>query len=408
MKKVITLLYLLLIATISHSQESAVHAITSINPNDTNFKDLTFLDEILEGNKIIGLGEQSHLDGASNDARVRLIKYLHEELGYNVIAFESGLYDCTRSNELIQSRKDGDDRNYLFSAIFGLWHTKEVNELAKYIDETQKTENPLILTGMDIQFAGDISRYYLRKDFNQFIKYLESKTNSEIGIDSTRLNESLGQMIKYSNYHKAISIEDTTVISLVINKINNVIENAKINNDTTDYWKQVMLSMNMDYRKKYTDNKSLRDSMMAVNISWLAKNRFKNEKIIIWAANSHLIKNGKSINSEFNKKNPRTGEYIRNEFNDKYYFMALTAYEGKTKMIFKMKIPKPNNVSVERYLYNQGYEYSFLDLRTFKDRDNKFFKNSSIKGYYEVDMNVFEVMDGVFYIRKMYPRATRF
>ena len=404
MKKIIFIL--LIYSTSVFSQQA--HQISSIDPNNTNFEDLSFLSEVLEGNKILGLGEQSHLDGASNDARVRLIKYLHEELGYNVIVFESGLYDCTRANEFIQGRKVGDDRNYLFDAIFGLWHTKELNELSKYIDKTQKTENPLILSGMDIQFAGEISRKNLINDFALFIKYVEKETNNNVDVDSTKLANSLNQLRKYSNHKKGISIEDTTIISSAINKVNYVIDNAKLNTEKTNYWKQVMLSMNMDYRKRYIDNKSLRDSMMAVNVSWLTKNKFKDDKIIIWAANSHLIKDGKSIVWEYNNGDLRTGEYLRREFNDKYYFMALTAYEGKTKMIFKFKIPKPNKISIERYLYNKGYEYSFLDLRTFEDRDNKYFKNSSINGYQEVNMNVFEVMDGILYIREMYPRVTKF
>lgn len=83
MKKIISVFSLLLVATFSYSQ-GVVQPISSIDPNNVNFEDLTFLSEVLEGNKILGLGEQSHLDGASNDARVRLIKYLHEELGYNV------------------------------------------------------------------------------------------------------------------------------------------------------------------------------------------------------------------------------------------------------------------------------------------------------------------------------------
>jgi len=407
MKNIFSIFSLLLIVSFSYSQES-VYPISSIDPNNVNFDDLSFLAKVLEENKILGLGEQSHLDGASNDARVRLIKYLHEELGYNVIVFESGLYDCTRANEFIQNKDVGDDRNYLFDAIFGLWHTKEVNELAKYIDNTQKTKNPLILSGMDIQFGGEISRKNLINDFAQFIKYVEKESNSIVVIDSTELANSLNQLRKYSNHKKGISIEDTTIISSAINKMNDIIDNAKLNTEKTNYWKQVMLSMNMDYRKRYTDNKSLRDSMMAVNVSWLANNKFKDEKIIIWGANSHLIKYGKSIDSEFNKKNTRTGEYLRKEFKDKYYFIALTAYEGKTKMVFKMKIPKPNKISIESYLYNQGYEYSFLNLRSFDDKENKYFKNSSIKGYYEVDMNVFEVMDGIFYVREMYPRVTKF
>lgn len=400
--KNLILIFTVLITFSNIRAQTYVKPIRTINPNSTNFEDLTFLKETLKDVRILGLGEQSHMDGATNDARVRLIKYLHEELGYNVIMFESGMYNCSIANDLISKRKQGDETNYLFKAIFGLWHTEEINKLAKYIDETYLTENPLILTGMDIQFSGDFSRKQYIGDFKSVIDYVEKKSNEKLRIDTTKLNFSLNQLRRYSNYPKKISPEDTLVISTAFNKICNTIESAKLNNDSIAYWKQWMFSMKMDYRKRYVNNTSFRDSMMAVNATWLAKNKYKGEKIIIWAANSHLRKNTDSIDDErFNST--RTGEFIKREFKYKYYFMGFTAFEGKRRIIFKSKIPKPNKVGIERFLYNKGYDYSFLDLRTYNDRDNKYFNNSALFGYYELDMDVFKMMDGIFYIREMYP-----
>lgn len=400
MKELFLLLSILTFTLNTHAQ-SNVKEIKSIDPNNTNFEDFSFLSEILKGNKILGLGEQSHMDGATNDARVRLIKYLHEELGYNVIMFESGIYNCTTANELISKRKPGDETNYLFKAIFGLWHTEEVNKLAKYIDETHKTENPLILTGMDTQFSGNFSRKQFINDFYYIISHIENVTNEKLQIDTTKLNYSLNQLRRYSNYPKKISPQDTLEIYSSFDKINLAIESNNLNNDSIAFWKQWMISMKMDYRKRYLE-KSPRDSMMAVNASWLAKNKFKDEKIIIWAANSHLRKNTDSIDDE-RFKATRTGEFLKNKFKDKYYFMGFTAFEGKRRIIFKFKIPKPSKVGLEKYLYNQGYDYSFLDLRTFNERENKYFNNSALFGYHKLNMDVFKMMDGVFYVRKMYP-----
>ena len=56
-------------------------------------RDLIFLKEVLKDKRIVLLGEQSHGDGATFEAKVRLIKFLHQELGFTILSFESGLYD---------------------------------------------------------------------------------------------------------------------------------------------------------------------------------------------------------------------------------------------------------------------------------------------------------------------------
>ncbi|MGB5554717.1 MAG: hypothetical protein WBM83_08685, partial [Flavobacteriaceae bacterium] len=54
-----------------------------------NLKDLS----PLKNSKIVLLGEQTHGDGAVFDKKVELIKALHEQLGFNIVVFESGMYD---------------------------------------------------------------------------------------------------------------------------------------------------------------------------------------------------------------------------------------------------------------------------------------------------------------------------
>ena len=65
----------------------------SIDPDDEDFADLAPLAAVLSGVRVVQLGEQSHGDGAAFFAKARLIRYLHRELGFTVLAFESGLWD---------------------------------------------------------------------------------------------------------------------------------------------------------------------------------------------------------------------------------------------------------------------------------------------------------------------------
>jgi erythromycin esterase-like protein len=407
--KIITVLLFLLNTPFLFSQK--VNPIRTINSADTNFSDLSFLSTVLKENRIVGLGEQSHRDGASFDAKVRLIKYLHEELNYNIIAFESGLYDCSKADELITNRKTGNDTNYLFQAIFRIWETKEVNQLAAYINETKKTKNPLILTGFDCQFAGVLAKKYLAIDFNQMIDSIEVSANIKLGIDRAQLNKSLFYLAKYSNYYKKLSNRDTTFLNTTITTLFTTIAKYKINNERIDYWKQIMRSIMADYRGKYMTSdrgSSFRDSTMAENIFWLSGKKFKGEKIILWAHNIHLIKDTKSIVYGYERDRRTTGEYLKKKYPQDYYFIAFTSYRGTAFRVLgiNFKVGEPKEKSVEQFFQQKKLPFSFLDLRDLREKNNPYFFNSKIKNHAPLEMNLYKMVDGIFYIEKMYP-ATR-
>src|SRR5262245_18908899 len=63
------------------------------------FQDLQFFRTVLQNRRIVQLGESGHGVAEFNHAKVRLIKFLHEQLGYDVIAFDSGLYECYAANQ---------------------------------------------------------------------------------------------------------------------------------------------------------------------------------------------------------------------------------------------------------------------------------------------------------------------
>ncbi len=73
----------------------------SIEPlTDHMDRDLHFLEDLIAVKTLIQLGENSHGIKGYNQLKVRIIKYLHKELNFNVIAFESGM--CFSSATFVQ------------------------------------------------------------------------------------------------------------------------------------------------------------------------------------------------------------------------------------------------------------------------------------------------------------------
>ena len=133
--------------------------VASINPADEDFSDLAPLGAAIADARIVQLGESSHGAGATFSAKVRLIKYLHQSMGFDVLVWESGLYDVTKTNEAL--RADGDPTEAGQQGVFGIWsRTMEVQPLWEYARASWSTPTPLEMAGYDMQFSGAAGRGY--------------------------------------------------------------------------------------------------------------------------------------------------------------------------------------------------------------------------------------------------------
>ena len=100
---------------------------------------------------VLSFRESSHGVAQFNLAKTRLIQFLHQDMGYNVLAFESGMGNVMNAQGQIDKQAT---LQTMKDAIFGVWWTKETLPLFDYAKSTQATEQPLVLTGFDIQQQG--------------------------------------------------------------------------------------------------------------------------------------------------------------------------------------------------------------------------------------------------------------
>lgn len=369
------------------------------------FKNLEFLKNELSNVKLLGLGESSHYMGGTYVAKIKMVKYLHEQCGYDILAFEMPMYNLSNLNTALQKGELTSD--YLFKNVSGVWGTLEMIELYDYVIATQKTERPLKIAGFDDNFFGSSKLDNLPSDYYKFVDDLKANSGQKIELD-TLFFKAINRVAENSYYFKKISPSDTLLMNKKFGEINQALQNVNYSSNIYfQYWKQLTDNLQSVYRKNY--KLSNRDQQMYKNVKFLNDVAYKNDKIILWGASIHLMYNFKEVDDKRYKNNDNyMGSYLKREYGEKYYCLAFTALQGKIGFkgylgLGKFKIRTSKN-SIERYIATNTDDanYAYISMRSDNLKQLFHEKNvfkSNILGVQELEMNLTEVVDGIFYLR---------
>ena len=378
----------------------SIASIRTIQPSDTNFSDLIFLKTLLKERKILLLGEATHLDGSTFLAKTRLIKFLHEQLDYDVLLWEAGLFNVWYMNEELEKKKQLNPS----LAIYPFWYSSiECKELWKYLNQQQQISKPIELGGFDLQHTGMIDDTVLG---NKIITFLKSK---EVDIVNYKYFNSI--VYKMGNSHKWINEMGSETakkdsILMDFNSITKII-NSKINNFEDSifyrYLAQTMIWANCSWTYEIGNPKRshLRDSIMADNLIWLIEQYYPEKKIIVWASNMHILYNNTLYQPIINEMSfISMGEYLKNKYGDLCYTMAFSSYSHLSARYTIYR--KGGNKSIEYLLHKNRIRYGFLDFRTVP-YTSFLHGNIVIRANHNIDIKGkwSSMLDGLFYIDTM-------
>lgn len=113
--------------------------------------DLEPFGEIFGSASVVALGENVHTSGGFSQVKVRLIRYLIEEHGYRVVAFETPRTDAEGANTYVQTCQ-GTPKEAL-EHIFGVWANEATAGLMQWMCtwNQEHPSDPLLFLGFDVQ-----------------------------------------------------------------------------------------------------------------------------------------------------------------------------------------------------------------------------------------------------------------
>ncbi|GLB47812.1 erythromycin esterase family protein [Neptunitalea lumnitzerae] len=354
---------------------------------------------------ILALGDPTHLEGTITTQRIELIKALHSEKHFSVIAFESNLFEMYYG--YTQFLKDGASK-HIYDGMYGIFPCQELNQLMDWVKVCNSKQDSIMIIGVESKFTGNNTLAHLKDFLTEEINSLDNILEDNLPL----YYETLGTLIESSFYSRKIDDTEKQIIITETEKLLYHVESRKSDDFKTLVLKQTLINIiaeaNRLHNSNSADKNNDRDFEMAKNVKFL----HPLGKMVLWGSSTHYLKEPKAIQTHYFQKNNRItfGKLLKRDFPEAYFFIAYSSLEGKkTNLLFNSKVKPPKQGSIEfeaMQLKTPGkasYFMSLNPLNTLHLYTGEHQLDCRMLGHSYAEMEVSEVCDAIYFIDDTQP-----
>jgi erythromycin esterase len=431
--------------------------IRTVDPEDQNFSDLEPIAAAIGKARVVQLGEPSHNAGSCFAAKARLVMFLHQRLNFDVVVWESGIYDVGLAEAGLRAGEEPSAAAQ--RGILRNWSgSVECRPLFAYSQKSHAKARPLVMAGFDSamtapfvnlaaelrNFARLAARQPLRRDvtamaeelieaFGALTRYVEARDALESALTNTKGAARQDAVTRWERETGAPLRPNRAMLQRFISSQTSLADMLRANERAfareagakqAGFMRRIVDSLGARavnlYERFGTDfvantdgglaEQNRRDACNANNLRWLIEQGYPGRKLIIWAHNAHVMNayyeapawKTVRLTPAANTMKPH-GVFLAEWLGRDLYTIGFTAYEGEDgwKDLGASPIPTASESSIEGRLHELGYPYAFVDVRGKRGPLRKP-QTMRVPKYDEVEItDASRPYDGVFFISRM-------
>lgn len=312
--------------------------VRSIDPADGDFSDLMPLVQAIGKARVVQLGEATHGDGATFLAKARLIRFLHEVMGFDVIAWEAGIADVRWLDEALRAGQPSTEAAK--RALYNAWQNREVMATLDYVRASQGTDRPMTIVGFDCRVSRPDVRaeLYPKRVFDFFDRLDPALISKKEREDFTAMSVGL---VPAEYYNKpGLRQFNRELPKRLVETIDRRRDELLVRYPPReiDYIRQTLVSLlAMDRAlgpgdKPAFDSGYTRDTAMAGNLLWWLNGPLEDRKVIVWAHNYHIM-SGFFMAAEATEEMRKStrgpmGRFLKDALGSDLYTIGFTSFAG--------------------------------------------------------------------------------
>lgn len=312
--------------------------VRSIDPADGDFSDLKPLAQAIGKARVVQLGEATHGDGATFLAKARLIRFLHDEMGFDVIAWEAGIADVPWLDDALRAGRPSPEAAR--RALYNAWQNQEVMATLDFVRASQGTDRPMTIVGFDCRVSRPDVRaeLYPKRIFDFFDRLDPALISKKEREDFTAMSVGLVPADYYSKpgvrpYNRELP---KRLVETIDKRRDDLL--VRYPPREIDYIRQTLVSfLAMDRAlgpgDKPMEGEYTRDTAMAENLLWWLNGPLKDRKMIVWAHNYHVMNDSFVPVPQEARKSTRgpMGRFLKDALGPDLYTIGFTAYSGAAR-----------------------------------------------------------------------------